>query len=137
MQYCDFSLAFSSCLVGNYQLGIVENRNKKSSSHELWNYFYSYPGMRNTRDAHKAKAIAHMNEQEDIHIKCDTAIFLFCSLLFSSWLVGNYQLGMVENRNKKYSSHELWNYFYSYLGMRNTRDAHKLNAIACVGNYQP
>ncbi len=117
-----------------YELGIVKNKNKKYSSHKLWNYFHSYLGMKNTRDAHKPKAIACMNEYDGMHIKCDTDIFF---LAFSSWLVRNYQLGMVENRNKKYSSHQLWTYFYSYLCMRNTRDAHKLNAIACVGNYQP
>jgi hypothetical protein len=37
--------------------------------------------MKNTRDDHKAKAITHMNEQEDIHIKYYTAIFLLRSLL--------------------------------------------------------
>jgi hypothetical protein len=37
--------------------------------------------MRNTRDDHKAKAIAQMNEQEDINIKYNTAIFLLRSLL--------------------------------------------------------
>ena len=37
--------------------------------------------MRNKRDAHKAKGIARMNEQEDIHIKGNTAIFLLRSLL--------------------------------------------------------
>jgi hypothetical protein len=37
--------------------------------------------MRNVRDDQKAKAIAHMNEQEDIHIKYYTAIFLLRSPL--------------------------------------------------------
>jgi hypothetical protein len=35
----------------------------------------------NQTDDHKAKAIAHMNKQEYIHIKYDTAIFLLRSLL--------------------------------------------------------
>ncbi len=74
----EFSLKQNRLL---YELGVGKNRNKKYSIRELWNYFYSYLGMRNTRDAHKAKAIAHMNEQEDIHIKCDTPIFLLRSLL--------------------------------------------------------
>ncbi len=89
--------------------------------------------MKNTSGAHQFKAIARMIEHEDMHIKCDFVFFL----LRSFRLVENYQLDMVENRNKKYSIHELWNYFHSYLGMRNTRDAHKFNAIARVGNYQP
>jgi len=37
--------------------------------------------MRNAKDDQKAKAIAHMNEQEDIHFKYYTAIFLLRSLL--------------------------------------------------------
>ncbi len=32
------------------------------------------------RDTYTLKAIARMNEHEDMHIKCDTAIFLLRSL---------------------------------------------------------
>ncbi len=44
--------------------------------------------MRNARDDQKAKAIAHMSEEEDIHIKYYTAIFLLRSLL-DQWEITN------------------------------------------------
>ncbi len=66
--------------MGNYQVDMVENTNKKYSRHKGWNYFYSYLGVRNTIDARKFKAITRMNEHEDMHTECDTVFFVLRSL---------------------------------------------------------
>jgi hypothetical protein len=59
--------------------------------------------MRNTRDAHKLKASTCMNEHGDMILNA-ILTFFSCVLFLIS---GNYQIDIVENRNKKYSNHKL------------------------------
>jgi 2-C-methyl-D-erythritol 4-phosphate cytidylyltransferase len=74
--------------MGHYQLDMVNNTNK-----------YYCPCMINMIVAHKLKSVARTNEHADMHIECNTVFF---SLAFSYWLVGYYQLDMVNNTNKYY-----------------------------------
>ncbi len=111
---------------------MVENTNKKYSRAKWWNYFYSYLVMRYTINANKLKAIARMNEHEDMRIECD----IFLSLAFSYWLVGDCQLDIVENTNKNIRVTCYETTFILTVCTRNTINANKLKAIAPMKKHE-